>query len=572
VLVHAQQLVLAAWALLAVVLTGLGLGERRLFGPPLRRGSDLWTAFWMGWALLLVGLQLWHFAVPINDAARWFFGIAGIAGWIAAGAAPWRVIGGVVRRHFAALVAVAGAVWWMSNQAMAGPRFGDTGMYLVPTMHWYEEFPVVPGLANLHVPLGNNITYFLYGALLDGGPFTQRVYPLINTLLALPLVARGLVASFRLVFARGGAGVGDLFYSLALVPVFDIVFSLYLTSPMPDTAVFLFGLVLAGELAVFLSARAPSVAALLRLVFLSAAGLTVKLSIAGLAVATPAMALAWWLWRTRPGLAGATRATALALGVALVPTVPWVVRNLVLSGFPFYPAMVYGLPVDWIARVDATAWIQRPMAMAPLSTIFREHVWWQKRLASLGWDEADVMRPLAMLAVGVALWIVVRPIQWWRGRRTGVPLVVVLVPLAAFVFSFLNTPMPRYQGSTMWMFGIDFVLVALATVTIERGIVARIVRVLVVVAVVVVCVQPPKRREEAWLPIKDFEGTSPPRIHTETLPSGLVVNVPENQVCWYGPLPCTPEPHPGLRLRTPGHLAGGFAIDPAEAAATPAVR
>src|SRR5205085_5946611 len=132
-------------------------------------------------------------------------------------------------------------------------------------------------------------------------PFRQHAYPLISTLLALALIARGLFAALRLVASRHST-VGDLFYTLAMVPLFDIVCSLYLTSPMPDTAVFLFGLVLAGELVELLAKPAPPRSQLFRLVFLSGVALTIKLSIAGLAVATPAVALVWWIWRTRPSI------------------------------------------------------------------------------------------------------------------------------------------------------------------------------------------------------------------------------------------------------------------------------
>ena len=568
-LVHAQQLVLGAWALLAFVLLGLAFLERRLFGPPLRTGGDLWISFWVGWAVLLSALQIWHSFVPIDDRARTFFVIVGAGGWIAAGAAPWRIFARLLRRHFVAIAACVAATVWLSNQSMAGPRFGDTGMYLVPTIHWYKSFAIVPGLANLFVPLGNNITYFLYGALLDGGPFTTRVYPLINTLLALALLARGLFACWRLIAGGHTANddrgrVGDLYYALALVPLSDILFSLYLTSPMPDTAVFLFGLLLAGELVEIVADRTPSRPKLLRFVFLAATAMTIKLSIAGLSLAGAAVALLWWIWRTRPSLGFAATTVAAALVVALVPVAPWVARNIVISGYPIYPAMIFPMPVDWIARVDATAWIQRPMELAPLWTIFRDTAWWKSRLISLGWDGQDVMRPLVMLAIGLAAVVIAKPVQWLRRRPSPIPLMVLLAPIVAFVFTFLNTPMPRYQGATLWMFGIIFLVLTLATID---GVAGRIARALSVVAILAVCLVPEERRAGMWLTLDDFESTSPPRLHTETLASGLVVQVPEHQVCWYAPLPCTPEPHPGLRLREPGNLGRGFAIDLAAASA-----
>jgi hypothetical protein len=42
--------------------------------------------------------------------------------------------------------------------------------------------------------------------------------------------------------------------------------------------------------------------------------------------------------------------------------------------------------------------------------------------------------------------------------------------------------------------------------------------------------------------------------------SGLLIQaVPDR--CWDAPLPCTPNPAPNLRLREPGNLARGFAVD-----------
>jgi hypothetical protein len=88
-----------------------------------------------------------------------------------------------------------------------------------------------------------------------------------------------------------------------------------------------------------------------------------------------------------------------------------------------------------------------------------------------------------------------------------------------------------------------------------------VLRVLVVAGALVGAWMPVHRGAEPWLALQAFEPSSPPRLHEQTLPSGLVVRVPENQVCWYAELPCTPEPHPGLRLRVPGDLGSGFAID-----------
>ncbi|MDB4915742.1 MAG: hypothetical protein JWM95_3386, partial [Gemmatimonadetes bacterium] len=50
------------------------------------------------------------------------------------------------------------------------------------------------------------------------------------------------------------------------------------------------------------------------------------------------------------------------------------------------------------------------------------------------------------------------------------------------------------------------------------------------------------------------------KLHPFTTRSGLVLNQPE-QRCWDAALPCTPNPAPNLRLRVPGHIERGFAVD-----------
>jgi hypothetical protein len=55
------------------------------------------------------------------------------------------------------------------------------------------------------------------------------------------------------------------------------------------------------------------------------------------------------------------------------------------------------------------------------------------------------------------------------------------------------------------------------------------------------------------------------------LPSGLEVLVPQQgtYACWDAALPCTPYPNPGLQLRRPPDLAGGFVVDPLAAGPLP---
>jgi len=100
-------------------------------------------------------------------------------------------------RGAVATIGIAATAFWLSHLSMAGPRFGDTGMYLVPTVHWYSTHAIVPGLANLFVPLGHNLSYFLYAALLDGGPLAHRFWHVVNSVLVFALLSRGIARPGR---------------------------------------------------------------------------------------------------------------------------------------------------------------------------------------------------------------------------------------------------------------------------------------------------------------------------------------------------------------------------------------
>jgi hypothetical protein len=563
---EAQELIVEVWAVVAAVCVGFGLLERRLFGPRLAGADDLWMSFWTGWALLLSSLQIWHVFLPIDDRAR----IAAVAvaalGWLVGGADLFRVCARQWPRAFVWLAAFSPLAWILSRLSMQGPRFGDVGLYLIPQVHWFESFPSVPGLANLYVPFGYNLSYFLYAAMLDAGPAAGKLYHTVNSALFAAVIARSVVAIVRLFSGRVRSVPTEMFYALSLLPVAEFAYNgFYLTSMMPDTAVCLFGIVLAGELISQLSSAEPSRAAMLRLVFLSVIALTIKLSLGGLAVATGLLAWTWWAWRSSGGASAAFRGLLLAGAIAVVPLATWLARNVITTGYPLYPADLFPFDVDWIARVDATAWIQRPMSMVPMHTIFTMWDWWQTRLVSLGWTEVDATRPALLIAAGAATWILVRPIDRLRGHRGVLPLVVLVAPVAAFFFSFANTPMVRYQGAALWILGIELIVLATSPIVVRH---LRVLGPMVAVAALAAA-SVPALREEPWPQLADFESTPAPRVEERTLKSGLVVGFPENQVCWYAKLPCTPEPHPGLKLREPGNLAAGFRIDPEDASLAP---
>jgi hypothetical protein len=571
VLPDASLLILKAWAVIGVALIGLGLLFRRLSRAPAASVEDVIESFWLGWALLLLLLQLWHFFLPVDQRAAIAAVVIGVIGVVAGGWRPWWAVVRGLPRHLPTVACFVLLALGVSNRALDGPHFGDVGLYHLPVVYWNEAYPIVPGLGNLFVPFGHNISYFLWVAVLEVGPFAHRSFHLANSVLMLALLARGLLGLDRLTRVWRSCTPADVFWALVLPVAVAQAFSLFFTSPSPDQPILAFELVLAGALLTFIGRAAPRRADfdVLAITLLATAAVTVKLSTAGLAGATFLLVLVRWLWRERPLRQGDWSTVVAAAEIGVAGATIWITGNIVLSGCPLYPSDLAALPVDWRVRADAVKWIEAPMTWgAPLWQVIRDWRWVLQRLNSWGWYDPNVLLPLSIALVATLAACLHRLIGSIRRRPSGrrVPLIILVPALVSLAFCFVYAPMPRYAGATPWILAADSVLVFIGGAAYGKGPWVRAIIALAVVTAIggVLLAQRP-----LLLPVRDFQIKPAPQVEKERLPTGLEVWVPRHSnTCWDAPLPCTPEPQPGLRLRRPGDLAAGFAIDPSVLPAT----
>jgi hypothetical protein len=239
--------------------------------------------------------------------------------------------------------------------------------------------------------------------------------------------------------------------------------------------------------------------------------------------------------------------------------VPWLAANVSMSGCPFFPSALGTLDVPWRVHMDVQGWIESDKYMGPLSATWQDPKWVWRRLMDYGWGEPDVALPLALggAALAAAALLAIARALLRRRRRAGLPWWILVPPLVSLVFALRLTPMPRYAGATMWLFGIGATLVAcgdwLRGSELGRGLTAG--------AIAAMSVWLALSAPTLWPGFRDFEMA--PTVPTDVRPlaSGLDVNVPRGtDACWAAPLPCAPHPDPGLALRRPGDLGGGFEI------------
>lgn len=600
-LVSAMALVLLGWLLAGAALVGLGLWVRRLCRLGAEAEGFVYDSFWLGLALAIAALQVYHLARPVDDLAAIGLLVVGGLG-CAVHAGP---LGRAVKRGLGCpwfMLAAGGGTLWLANRALAACDASDSGLYHMIGMRWMIEHPIIPGLANLCGPLGFNNSIWLYDAALDAGPWTLRCTHLATPLLLLATYLRSCRAAAAWFTETGPMRALRPFQASLAVVVIDSAVSPHGASISTDLpAVLMLFAALDALLRLLAAPASLGQKAFLTITAgtVAAAALTVKISAVALSAGIWGLAVVgFWLSvkdnaridrYDRVGAPGPWRLGLLHAGLPTVLIGVWLVRGVVQSGYPLFPATLLPMPVDWRVPLEPTAalrdWViqfaRLPDIQPPELYVggFRWIVPWLKSLPAQG--PVKSVFPVA-LAVLWALWLL-KPgrggseASGAREVRTRLWLVVALL-MGATVFWFFTAPAPRFGFVTFWgLAGVLAAMVVLGWKSRPRPAVLALVLVLQVGSVV------PALLIRAWV-VNDLRHRGPAAL-TEmlfvkpgpdggfhpypaadlslfTTTSGFAYWAPhESDRVWYGPLPSSPYRDAGVRERVPGDLRKGFTRD-----------
>jgi hypothetical protein len=581
--------VCVAWLTLATTLVGWGLLLRRAYRVPAPRSADaLFDGFWTGVALVLL------YALVVNFVWRLDWVALTLALAIGLASAVWnrRAIalayaGEVARHRWTVALGIAIMIAWTANHAIGPITFYDSAMYHVGTVEWANRFAVVPGLGNLHDRFAYNSASLLLAALLDAGPLDGLSSHLVNGLLLVVLATYAILAVSR--FMRGGEErrIADLIACMML-PIAVLTFlGKEARSLSTDAPAMLF--VVAAALRIVRSLERPEADHAERAYVLScavlclAAAVTVKLSTIAFAAASIPIALVAWRLSPAPALRSwKPIAAAFVLPVAL--GLAWVARGVVLSGYPAYPLALGGFPVSWRLPEEqaraAAAWISTSARALNEGRIELGSesvgVW-----TSLVVDREDLFLyvPLPVLIVVLALIgaVMFGGLKWRVQQRVW----LVWIPVLGSIFFWaIAAPHPRFAGPYFWLaaglsvallyerlvrrnaasarsasFAIPTLAVILTASFVAGTVISRARRSDLALG---------QRLEPAlmltWWDRFQAPYGQPDLVQFRT-ESGLTLHVPRsNNLCWRGPLLCTPHPAENLQLRSPGDLSRGFRI------------
>jgi hypothetical protein len=234
----------------------------------------------------------------------------------------------------------------------------------------------------------------------------------------------------------------------------------------------------------------------------------------------------------------------LALFIAV-----WVVRSIILSGYPFFVSTAFALPVEWriplaVAREESAiigAWARAPGVLyTTVTTLETWFVAWFDRFRS----DQTILFNLAFLIWAVLLFVLRRRLPGW--------LILYTLPfLMSGIFWFISAPDIRFGEFVFWCIGLGWFACALSEYRRSALYLKCIIVSFSALYVVGIFLTPV---QSTFQPL--------PQATTRLIERDgvLLREVYGDDRCWEEPIPCTVQMDPNLRLRQFGSLASGFRV------------
>jgi hypothetical protein len=328
-------IVLCCFVLEAMIyLVGRLILNRKFFRLVLIKDVPEWYEyFWVGLVLVIGILQIWSIFFPVNIFSLAFvFALAMVSLFILIKNGIkfpkfghiWRWLTdniGLVTLSILVLLAI-------SYFASFPVGWGDSHLYHLNAVKWSNLYKIVPGLTNLHSRLGLNSSLFLFASMIDNWFLKDR-----SSHVALSLITSVLSLEFIWIFYKSGKTINKIFLLFVLpLLICSIIRRTIVASLSPDFALIVIVFAICIE---FLKGNKGSllIAGLLSLLLF-----TIKLS--GLSFAILIIIIVVLKskdWRT----------FLFFLISGILIFLPYIVRNIFLSGWPFYPLAIFKFNVPW---------------------------------------------------------------------------------------------------------------------------------------------------------------------------------------------------------------------------------
>jgi hypothetical protein len=556
--------------LLLAIFCTIGFSIQRLFGINDYNIESIFLAFWVGFCLTLVFLQFWHLFGPVDIKPFVAVSSLSIISLIINKQSILEFFKTKFRLSFLVCLGLLSIL--IASQSIGPIIVNDSGVYHIPSIRWISSYQIIPGLCNLNNRLLIS-SYFLFLSLLDIGYWSHKSHHLANALLFLAISSQIIISTSKVIFDPIKVKIYDVMNVIMILPIV-ILCRLYASSPTPDIPLFILGVVVGGQLCklLFNDNRQSIFFEVFLIIIVAAVGFTIKLNFAVIGICSSTIAIAKLSSHGEDLKVLIARIIAIYLMLPLgLIIIPFMTRNVILSGYPLYPSAYFPVGVEWkIPEQEImTQWSYlkthtRGLPGHQPDEIIAQWRWFTPWLKELFYDRYS----LIMLMFPIFLAVTGLFILMFNYQHINKPVSNVLFaipPIASIIFWIFTAPGVSYAGASFWILGAGTLAISYQVFNSDnfRKMASITLIGLIIISLIAVAMCRGTLRKNIAL-IPDEEGFYPiPKVEVElfTTKSGLSVFISRNgNKSWGAPIPCLPNPLPNLRLREEGNILKGFIL------------
>ena len=536
--------IIFCWIVLFFVIFQIGrfiLGKKLLSILHIKGTLEWYEYFWVGLVGVIAILQIWSIFLPVNENSLGFVFVLAVFSFginpklhIRMPKLSFVILGGLILliiSYFASLT-----VGWE-----------DTNLYHLNMVKWSNVFAVVPGLANLHSRFGLNSSFFLFASMIDNWFLKNR-----SSHVALSLLAAVISVEFFWIISKTGKRINKIFCVFILpLLVSCVVNRTIIASVSPDLVLTIVVFAISLE---FLKGdkKALLIAGLLSLLLV-----TVKLN--GIVFAGILLILVLLKTKKKQIVFFIT-----ASGVLLLTS--YIIRNVALSGWPFYPLPLFGFNVPWAVPGDSVSGmfsLIKTWAISPGPDWFKSSnlPFWQW---FPGWYSRNSWNIEVKILLFAVFLLIISPFTkvFSKERFKALKNYYFLgaAALVSILYVLFTVPDFRFGEVYIWVF-FAVATAIYVDLFIHKNYILKIVVAIIGVGLMLLVSLPLRiDGKPIWRSVR-WEFSAPVDKVVIVPKDGsppFQILVPKDGMCSNSDLPCTPELN-NIREIVPGDISKGFA-------------
>lgn len=354
------------------------------------------------------------------------------------------VFGKSYMQYMLAVFCILATMLW----TVMAPQHYDTALYHAQSVRWIEEYGVVPGLGNLHNRFAYNSAFMPLQALFSLKWLLDQSLHTVNgfvccVLLIYALTTNRLIAGKRLQLSD--------FFKFAMV-IYICINREFISSLSSDILAMLLTIYVLTKWSELRECQIEDASPYAFLCMLCIWAATVKLSTATgvlLAVYPIILFIGQRKWKK----------LIAHIGAGLLIAIPWLIRNVIISGYLVYPYSKLDLfSVDW--KMLPSVLDYDKMEIAVWGRCIKDVSQYHQPVYEWfgGWFGEQTLFEQGLIAVGIASAVIVLYMCLCRiYRRNYADFMLCAVPLTGLALWFFSAPLLRY-GSAFLLLPVCIVL------------------------------------------------------------------------------------------------------------------